>query len=108
MSPARYKRLPDEERTWNGRLFDSKKEMQWAQKFSLLAEHGKIHNLQFQVPFVLIAKDGTERAITYRADFVFTENGKQVVLDVKGHRTEVYKIKRRLMKALLGIEIEEV
>lgn len=46
----------------------------------------------------------------YIADFCYfdIEQDRQVVCDVKGHRTEVYKLKRRLMDACLGIEVEEV
>ena len=29
-------------------------------------------------------------------------------MDVKGHRTEVYRLKKKLMLACFGIEIEEV
>jgi hypothetical protein len=43
----------------------------------------------------------------YRADFVYVESGARVVEDVKGFRTVVYKLKRRLMLACHGIEIKE-
>ena len=35
------------------------------------------------------------------------ENGKKVVEDVKGKRTEVYKIKKKLMLWRHGIKIKE-
>jgi hypothetical protein len=46
----------------------------------------------------------------YLADFRYldTETGEEVVEDVKGWRTEVYKLKKRLMLACFGIEIREV
>lgn len=45
---------------------------------------------------------------TYRADFVLTwPDGKKEVYDVKGFKTEEYKIKRRLMLAVYGIDIIE-
>ena len=51
-----------------------------------------------------------ERAATYIADFVYTENGKTVVEDVKSPatRTDVYKLKKKLMLYKFGIEIREV
>ena len=46
----------------------------------------------------------------YLADFSYTrtDGGQRIVEDVKGHSTETYKLKRRLMLACHGIEIEEV
>ena len=50
-----------------------------------------------------------ERACTHRADFVYydVENKKLIVEDSKGVRTEVYKIKRKLMLHVHGIKIKE-
>lgn len=42
-----------------------------------------------------------------RADFVYLEHGKEIVEDTKGMRTQVYVMKRKLMKALYGITILE-
>jgi hypothetical protein len=36
------------------------------------------------------------------------KDGKEVVEDVKGFRTAVFMLKRHLMKAMYGIEIQEV
>ena len=74
---------------------------------------GEIDNLERQVKFELIPtqkKNGKvlERACSYVADFVYNENGEQVVEDTKGIRTEAYKIKRKMMRWLYGIEIKEV
>ena len=46
---------------------------------------------------------------TYYADFRYHDNERraEVVEDVKGMRTQIYIIKRRLMKAIHDIEIEE-
>ncbi len=47
---------------------------------------------------------------TYVADFVYFEEvagGVAVVEDVKGVLTDVYKLKKKLMKAIYGIEIRE-
>ena len=50
-----------------------------------------------------------ELACKYVADFVYTdvEPGETVVEDTKGFRTEVYKIKRKLMLKVHGIKIKE-
>ena len=79
----------------------------------LLERAGEIQDLCAQVKFTLIPtqKQGgkvVERPVTYIADFVYTENGEQVVEDVKGMRTKEYIIKRKLMLYIHGIRIKEV
>jgi len=45
---------------------------------------------------------------SYRADFTYVnEDGQPIVEDVKGFRTPVYRLKKKLMRALYGIEILE-
>ncbi len=46
--------------------------------------------------------------ITYLADFVYEKGSQTIVEDVKGLRTDVYKIKRKLMLYFHGIQIKEV
>jgi hypothetical protein len=49
------------------------------------------------------------RAITYIADFAYVENGQPVTIDVKGARTEAYRIKSKLFMARYPhIRFEEV
>lgn len=107
---ARYKRSPKEERTWNGKVYDSKAEMQYAVKLHALAKEGVITDLREQVPFVICPKTRKgERAMTYRADFVYLDSeGAMHVCDKKGHRTQLFILKRRLMKYLHNIDVEEV
>ena len=47
------------------------------------------------------------RPVTYIADFVYHEGKKEIVEDVKGYQTDVYKLKKRLMWVVHGIEIRE-
>ena len=49
-----------------------------------------------------------ERECSYKADFVYGEDGKTVVEDVKGFRTKEYIIKRKLMLERYGIRIRDV
>lgn len=92
----------------DGIRFDSRKEAARYRELCLLERAGEIQGLQLQVPFLLFPKSRYGRPVKYIADFVYTENGRQVVEDAKGYRTDVYKLKRRLMAELLGIEIKEV
>jgi hypothetical protein len=40
------------------------------------------------------------RAITYEADFGYREDGKEVVEDVKGFSTDVFKIKWKMFRKM--------
>jgi hypothetical protein len=73
-----------------------------------LSKSGKISDLKEQVPFILVPKDGKQRAMKYIADFTFIEDEDFVVMDAKGHQTQLYKLKKRLMKYLHELEIREV
>lgn len=91
-----------------GIVFDSKKEAERYQSLRLLERCGAIKNLKRQIPFLLIEKSVYGRAVKYVADFVYEEDGVEVVEDVKGYKTDVYKLKRRMMAEKYGIVIREV
>ena len=98
--------------TQNGYKFDSKMESRRWNELVLLERAGRIQNLQRQVKFELIPSQRingkvVERACNYVADFVYMENGKQVVEDSKGFKTKDYIIKRKLMLFRFGIKIKE-
>jgi hypothetical protein len=88
-----------------GIKFDSKKEARRYGELLLLARAGKITNLSLQPSFIL-SVDGI-KICTYVGDFKYTENGQFIVEDVKGIKTAVYQIKKKLMKAILKIDIRE-
>lgn len=81
--------------------YDSAKEAKRAFDLMMLEKAGRISELQEQVTFILqdkFKRDGkTERAITYVADFVYMQDGNKIVEDVKGFKTDVYKIKRKML-----------
>lgn len=86
--------------------FDSKKEAATYVKLLALEKAGKISELKLQVPVEVVIND--MKICTWRADFVYVEGGKRIYLDVKGFRTREYVLKRKLVKAVLGIEILEL
>ncbi|MBR3868987.1 MAG: DUF1064 domain-containing protein [Clostridia bacterium] len=98
----------------NGRTYDSIKEFHRHLELLMLQKAGEISELREQVPFELIPKQYDdngkvcEHACKYIADFVYTQNGETVVEDTKGLKTEVYKIKRKLMLFRYGIRIKEI
>lgn len=87
------------------KVADSRKE--YRRLLELRAEQaaGAIQWLRTQVGFKLTVNG--HPICRYRADFVYIRGGRQVVEDCKGMRTDVYKLKRALMKAVLGIDILE-
>ena len=91
----------------DGIKFDSQKEALRYKELKLLEKVHKIDNLRLQVPFTLIDKSKHGRAIKYIADFVYCSNGLEIVEDVKGYKTDVYKLKKRLLAEKYGIEIKE-
>lgn len=96
-----------------GEVYDSKKEARRHQELKLLERAGEIQNLRRQVKYILIHSqriDGkvVERECSYKADFVYEENGETVVEDVKGFRTADYKLKRKMMLLFHNIRIKEV
>lgn len=98
--------------TYYGIEFDSKKEANRYAELILLERAGVIGDLKRQVSFELIPAqyEGArcvERACKYVADFVYTQEGKTIVEDCKGVRTDVYIIKRKLMYERYGIRIKE-
>lgn len=91
----------------DGITFDSKKEAARYKELKLMERGGLIQGLVLQQAFELVPKQPGERAVKYIADFVYWEDGKPVVEDVKGKRTRDYIIKRKLMLQVHGIRIRE-
>ena len=92
----------------DGQVFDSVKEYHRWCELRLLERANRISDLQRQVKYELIPKQDGERACTYVADFVYIDSdGRTVVEDTKGVRTDAYRIKKKLMLWVHGIKIKE-
>ena len=116
----------------DGIEFDSAKEARRYCELKLMERAGQIEDLQLQKEFELIPaqyetferygkkgqrlKDGKrciEKSCVYKADFVYMQNGQQVVEDTKGYRDPAsaayakFVIKRKLMLERYGIRIIE-
>lgn len=89
----------------NGIKFASKKEAARYGYLGLLVKQGIITDLELQPRYPIIING--IKVTTYVADFRYKQYGKTVVEDTKGYKTDVYKIKKKLMSAVHGIEIEE-
>ena len=103
----------------NGTKFDSVKESKRYQGLQVMEVMGEIYDLELQPKFELIKSvkfAGTDRAkpaIRYFADFAYTDTltGRRIIEDVKSKITRespVYRMKKHMMLAIHGIEINEV
>lgn len=95
----------------DGITFDSRREADRYLVLKSMEEDGTIENLRRQVRYELVPAfdvDGKHyRPVYYVADFVYVEDGKEVVEDVKGMRTDVYRLKSKLFARRYGKVIKE-
>jgi hypothetical protein len=110
----------------DGIIFDSRRERSRYIALSALQRAGEISDLRMQVSFELIpavyetvekqlktkvkmVERCVQKATHYIADFVYKDkDGNLVVEDSKGVKTKEYILKKKMMRAFLGIEIKEV
>ncbi len=105
---SKRRKYNNKKTTVNKQTFDSKREARRFLQLKSLEKDGQIFDLQCQVKFELIPKQDGERACNYIADFVYKNaEGRVFVEDAKGHRTDVYKIKKKLMLYFHNIRIME-
>jgi hypothetical protein len=91
----------------DGRRFDSAAE---GRRYATLATHeraGKIAELELQPRFDCVVAG--VKVCSYIADFRYLQDGLAVVEDVKGVRTALYRLKRKLAEAYHpGLVITEI
>lgn len=96
---------------YNGYIYMSGKEAKYAM---LLDKLKKAHNVydrvdyfENQPPFQIILNG--VKICKYYGDFkVFYCDGRVEIIDVKGVKTQLYRLKKRLVEAQYGIKIKEV
>lgn len=132
--PVKENKYRNKKTVVDGIPFDSAKEGRRYGQLKLLEKSREIMNLKLQVKFPLICNtllvscvpNGEPFKIKlpynlikeYIADFTYTtlktgvndlpEPEEYIVEDCKGYRTKEYKLKKRLMKLVYGIEIKEI
>lgn len=100
----------------DGIKFDSIKEANRFKELMMLKRAGLIKELELQPVFVLQPKytnsNGENiREITYKADFIYFDIklDRYIVEDVKGFKTDVYKLKKKLFEYVYpNLTIEEI
>lgn len=100
---SKYRSIPT---AVDGITFASRAEARRYGHLKLLQQAGAISGLELQPRFPLIVNG--VKVCTYVADFRYVDRKRTIVEDVKGCRTQVYRLKRALMLACYGIEIAEV
>lgn len=90
--------------------FDSLKELRRYRELKLLLKAGRIQDLEVHRRFLIEVKG--QLICRYEADFTYFKGRDMptyefVVEDCKGVKTPLYKLKKKLMKAVLGIDILE-
>jgi hypothetical protein len=90
----------------DGVFFASRAEARRYRELKLLEAGGYIRKLELQ-PVYEFKIDGAV-IFKYVGDFRYMENSLKVLEDVKGFKTPVYRLKRRLIEAQHGIKIREI
>lgn len=104
--PAKRQKYGNRKTEVDGIVFDSAYEARCWQDLKLREAAGEISDLKRQVHCDIHVNG--QFVCSYVADFVFMERGARVVADAKGCKTEVYKLKKKLMLACNGIAIVEL
>lgn len=89
----------------DGIVFDSAKEANRYGELKILEKKEEIHFLEVQPSFTLQVEG--QKICKYIGDFSYYVNGELKVEDCKGFKTPVYRLKKKLMKAVFGIDILE-
>jgi hypothetical protein len=92
----------------DGYSFDSLSEAKRYGELKIEAMAGIITDLEVHKPFRLVVNG--IHICDYESDFTYRRDGKLVVEDVKSKPTvtRLYRVKKKLMRAIHGIEIQEV
>lgn len=103
---SKYRNVPT---VVDGIRFASKREAAYYSELKMREKAGEVYEIELQRRYALTGPTGILMA-TYVADMVFYDavQRKTRVVDVKGKETDMFRLKRKMMRALLGIEVEVV
>lgn len=96
---------------YNGRLFHSKKEAEFARIIDSLRRAKRVEDRVFSYECqksYAIWINGI-KICNYIADFVVKyEDGRVEIIDVKGYKTDMYNLKKKMVEAYYGVKIIEI
>ncbi|MDX0855937.1 DUF1064 domain-containing protein [Sinorhizobium medicae] len=103
--PSKYR---NKKTTIDGVKFDSKREAEFYSSLKQLQRAGHVYELELQKPYALTVNG--QLVCTYKADFAFYDaiQKRNRVVDIKGVATRDFNIKRKLMWAIYGIDVEVI
>ncbi|RVL60383.1 MULTISPECIES: DUF1064 domain-containing protein [Sinorhizobium] len=106
--PERPSKYRNKKTTVDGIKFDSKREAQFYSSLKQLERAGQVYEVELQKPYALTVNG--QLVCTYKADFAFygAIQKRNRVVDVKGVATKDFVIKKKLMRAVFGIDVEVV
>ena len=90
----------------DGITFPSKAEARRYSELKLLERGGVIQDIELQPQFICTVNG--KLVCKYVADFQYAKGNNEIVEDVKGVKTPVYRLKKKLVEALYGITITEI
>lgn len=105
----RFMVAPAVERTMDGIVFASKKEMKRYAELQLLQRAGEVSDLELQPEFRVSIKD--QHYCTYTADFAYTEKGERIVEELKSTGTAKdasYRLRKKAAELFYGIKIKVI
>lgn len=85
--------------------FHSQREAKRYQELKILQMANRIKKLELQPRFPLVVND--IKICTYVADFSYIAKDHVIIEDVKGVKTALYSIKKKLLKACYDIDVME-
>lgn len=96
---------------YKGRIYDSKKEAKRAFELDAMIRAGEVIKVEYQPKYELVV-NGT-KVSNYFGDFrVYYPDGRVEVEDVKGLKRgasyQIFRLKKKLVKAIFGIDIIEI
>lgn len=105
--PSKYSNKRTE---YSGEWYQSKAEANYAEQLDMLkmARDASLRpaSIERQVEYPIVVNG--IKICNYYADFRVVYNNRTDVIDVKGVKTEVYKIKKKLVEAIYKIKIKEI
>lgn len=105
----RFSVAPVDERTMDGIVFASKKEMKRYAELRLLQRAGEIKDLELQPEFRVSIND--HHYCTYTADFAYTEKGERIIEELKSTGTAkdaAYRLRKKAAELFCGIKIKVI
>lgn len=105
--PQRRSKYGAKKTLYDGVKYDSQAEAQRAQEIDMLIKAGKVQSVERQPKFDIYIND--TKVCYYKADFRITwADGTETIEDVKGFKTAMYRLKKKMTEAAYGIKIVEV